>query len=122
MIYPPIFKFAAANAQVRAQLGESPTRVYAFGQAPQQVAYPYAVWQVVSGAPENFITNTPDLDVYGVQFDVYAQTAKQSRDCAAALRDALEPYAHIVSWRGEFRDTETGVYRVSFDMDWLVSR
>lgn len=121
-MYPPIFKYAAASDQVKAILGQNPTRIYMFGQAPQNVAYPYAVWQVSSGSPENYITNTPDIDLFGIQVDVYAKEAIQARNCAVALRDALEPYAHIVSWRGETRDTETASYRSSFDVDWWVNR
>lgn len=122
MSYPPIFKYAAASAQVQALLGSNPVRFYMFGRAPQNVAYPYAVWHVASGSPENYITNLPDIDMFSIQVDVYAKEAAQARDCAAALRDAFEPYAHVVSWRGETRDAETGSYRSSFDVDWYVDR
>jgi len=120
--YLPIFKYAAASAQVQALLGSNPVRFYMFGRAPQNVVYPYAVWQIISGSPENYITNTPDIDMFGIQVDVYARGADEARNCALALRDAIEPYAHVVSWRGETRDDETESYRSSFDVDWWNNR
>jgi Protein of unknown function (DUF3168). len=122
MSYPPVFKYAAASPAVTALLGSNPTRVYMFGMAPQNVAYPYAVWQMVGGAPENYLTNTPNIDAFTTQIDVYATTANAARACAMALRDAFEPYGHVTSWRGESRDDETQSYRCSFDVDWWVNR
>lgn len=121
-MYPPIFELAAKDADVRAALGESPTRLFLFGMAPEGVADPYAVWQVVGGSPENYLAGRPDMDGFTVQFDVYGTTAEQVRDAAKALRDALETNAYITSWRGESRDPETKRYRSSFDMSWYVSR
>jgi len=122
MIYPPVFKYARASEEVTALLGSAPLRVYMFGRAPQNVAYPYAVWQVVAGSPENYITNTPDIDAFTTQIDVYARDSDEARRCAMALRDAFEPYGHVVSWRGETRDDETESFRSGFDVDWWVDR
>ena len=41
---------------------------------------------------------------------------------AAALRDAIEPHAHITRWGGSSRDEKTKRYRYSFDVDWHVQR
>ena len=122
MIYPPVFKYARASEEVTALLGSAPLRVYMFGRAPQNVAYPYAVWQVVAGSPENYITNTPDIDAFTTQIDVYARDSDEARRCGMALRDAFEPYGHVVSWRGETRDDETESFRSGFDVDWWVDR
>ncbi len=121
-MYPPVFDRANASAAVKAVLGTNPLRVYMFGMAPQNVQYPYAVWQVVAGAPENYINDLPDIDSFTTQIDVYATSATQARSGAQALRDAFEPYAHIMSWRGDSRDAETGAYRTSFDLDWWADR
>jgi len=121
-MYPPVFKYALSSAAVKALLGASPLRVYMFGMAPQDVAYPYAVWQVAAGSPENYINDLPDIDGFTTQIDVYATSATQARDCAKALRDAFEPYGHVVSWRGESKDNDTGSYRSSFDIDWWTDR
>ena len=122
-MYPPVFKYAFASADVKSLLGSNPLRVYMFGMAPQNVAYPYAVWQVVSGSPENYINGLPDIDGFTTQIDVYATSAAKARECAKALRDAFEPYGHVVSWRGESRDEgDTESYRSSFDVDWWTDR
>jgi len=121
-MYPPIFSTCAGDASVQFYLGVAPTRLYPFGNAPEGVTKPYAVWQVVSGAPENYIDKVPDIDSWTLQVDVYATTASEGRDAAEALRDAIEPYAHIVAWRGESRDPDTKNYRFSFDVDWLEKR
>lgn len=127
MSYPPIF--AAVNvAPVQALLktGGGELRFYLFGRAPQGVALPYAVWRTAYGSPENYLGDTPDIDSFGIQIDVYAAPTSagsdQVRAIAQALRDAIEPVAYITSWRGESRDPETGNYVFSFDSDWLTPR
>jgi hypothetical protein len=121
-MYPPIFQVAAAAQAVTALIGASPVRLYPFGEAPQDETRPYAVWQTIGGSPENFLGNLPDLDSYSLQVDVYATTATASRNVAKALRDAIEPRAHITRWGGESREADTKLYRVSFDVEWFVPR
>lgn len=121
-MFPPVFSVCAGSSAVKAALGTSPVRLYPFGQAPQDVALPYAVWQVVSGGPENLICEAPDLDIYLVQVDVYAATEATALSAAKALRDAIEPVAHIISWRGESVDATTNHRRFSFDVEWHVPR
>ena len=120
---PPIFKVCNESPEAQALLNSGGvTRLLPFGQADQNTAKPYAVWQIVSGAPENYLAGTPDIDSYTVQIDVYAVSGASARAVAAALRDAIEPHAHIVSWRGESKDESTGNIRFSFDADWFVPR
>lgn len=121
-MYAPIFTTASASSAVKALIGTSPVRLYLFGEAPQGVAKPYAVWQTISGTPENYINQVPDIDSYTLQIDIYAATASSARAVAQALRDAIEPVAHIVRWGGESRDEATGNYRFSYDVDWFVKR
>jgi uncharacterized protein YggE len=121
-MYAPIFEVVSADANVQSNLGVSPTRFYPFGEAPPNVDKPYAVWQLITGLPENYLNQVPDIDQFSIQVDVYATTADQARDVAQALRDAVEPHAHVIAWRGEERDLDTRNYRISFDLDWMVSR
>lgn len=121
-MFAPIFSICAASTAVKAELGASPVRLYPFGFAPQGVELPYAVWQQVGGAPENFIGGVPDIDLFAVQVDVYATTETEARDAAKALRDAIEPHAHITRWGGEWTDPDTLHKRYSFDVDWHVKR
>lgn len=118
----PIFAVCAADAGVTSLLGVSPTRLYPFGEAPEGVAKPYAVWQLVTGSPENYLAGRPDLDGYTLQVDVYGATAASARAVMAAISTAIELKAYVVRWGGESKDAETKLFRSSFDIDWLVPR
>jgi hypothetical protein len=116
----PIFKVCAVAPAVTALLGLNPTRLYPFGEAPQGVAKPYAVWQVVSGSPLNFVNGQPATDRYGLQIDVYADTGSAAEQVALAIRKAIGPYCYITGFNLDSRDTTTKNYRKSFDAGWLV--
>lgn len=123
-MFPPIYPLVAASPAAVALLktGQGPVRFYQFGLAPQGVAKPYAVWQRVFGSPENYLGSLPDQDLFTVQVDVYATTADAARTVALALRDAIEPAAHITQWLGETVDQDTGSNRFSFQCDFFVPR
>lgn len=121
-MYPSIFDTIRVVGAVTTLLGSSPIRFYSFGNAPQDVTKPYAVWQIVGGTPENYLADNPDMDSYLIQIDVYALTAVSARAVAEALRNAIQSVAHVVSWRGESRDPDTKSYNYSFDVDWFQSR
>lgn len=122
MKYPPIFQIATADPAVTALLGTNPTRLYLFGLAPETPIGTYCVWQVISGSPENFLAGRPDVEAYGLQVDVYAATASAARAAGHAIEYAVELTATITSYNGETKDAETGLYRYSFDVDWIVRR
>lgn len=127
-MYPNIFPTIAASSAVKALIGSNPVRFYQFGQNDKQpVTYPYAVWQRIGGSPENYMDQVPDIDDYSVQVDVYVSAAQQNgaakaREIAAALRDAIEPVAHITAWLGESRDPDTQSYRFGFITEWWTPR
>jgi len=125
-LYPPIFPAIAASSAVKALIGANPVRFYQFGMAPQNVVKPYAVWQRVFGAPENYLGDVPDIDSLTLQIDVYATDAPSGaetvRNVAIAIRDAIEPVCYITSWLGESIDPDTKNHRFSFQSDWLVPR
>jgi hypothetical protein len=120
-VYPPVFAIVAADVGVQAALGTNPVRFFPFSQAPDDVTMPYAVWQTVSGSPENYLAGLPDIDGWMVQVDVYAETGRAARTAAQALRDAIEPEAYIVAWRGESKEDD-GIFRYSFDVGFLTQR
>lgn len=121
-MYAPIFSICSKDSEVLSLLGSNPVRLFAFGDAPQNVEKPYAVWQTVSGLPSTFINEIPDIDSFIIQVDVYAETESTARASAKAIRDAVEPYANITAWRGEFTDPTTLLRRYSFDITWFVNR
>ncbi|MPS97505.1 MAG: DUF3168 domain-containing protein [Pseudomonas sp.] len=119
----PIFEVCAHDAGVVALLGAgADLRLYSFGEAPEGVAKPYAVWQLVNGAPENYLAGRPDADGFTLQVDVYGTTGISVRKVRDAIRDAIEPRAYITRWGAEGRDPTTKNYRASFDVDWMVHR
>lgn len=122
---PPIFVICSASAAVKALLGADPLRLYPFGEAPQGVQKPYAVWQTVGGSPENYLAGVPDADSYTVQVDVYSDQPVgpgSVTGVAAAIRDALEQRAYITGWGNTSRDPETKNYRYSFTVDFINLR
>lgn len=121
MSNPPIYELAAAASPVVALLG-SPIRFYPFGIADENTPRPYAVWQLISGQPENFLAGRPDLDGFSVQVDVYGKTPQTTRPVRDALRDAFEPAAYVTSWNGESRDPDTKDFRISFTADFQTPR
>lgn len=121
-MYPPIFKAVAADAGATAVLGTAPVRLFPWGEAPQGVAKPYAVWRVITGSPENYLAGRPDIDGFTLQVDVYGATGSSVKDAAKAIRDAIELKAHIVRWGSQDTDPDTGNKHISFDVDWLTPR
>lgn len=120
-MYPPVYDLVEASENVTELLG-NPPRFYAFGDAPQGVVMPYAVWQVVAGSPMNYLGEVPDADSVLIQIDVYAAESRTCRNVAFAIRDAVEPAAYVTSWRGEMRESETREYRTSFDVSFITVR
>lgn len=125
-MFAPIFEIASADTTVKNLLGtggvNDPVRLYPFGLAPQNPTYPYAVWQNVSGFPENFLAGRPNEDHYTVQVDVYGNTAASVRAVALALNNALELQAYVVRFGDEDRGDATKKYHYSFDVDFIKSR
>lgn len=119
----PVFSLALASPAVVSLLKKGSTlRLYLFGEAPQNVEVPYAVWQLVGGSPENKLAGVPDMDNFTVQFDVYANTASDARQIKDALRDAYEPHAYVVNYNFEAREPDTRLYRFSFTVDFMTPR
>lgn len=119
---PPVFQIVAGDSDVLAVFGENPTRIFPAADAPGSPDHPYATWTVISGGPELYLDDVPDVDEWVVQFDVYDTTCDGVRAAAEALRDALEPVADVVAWRGESRETNTRLFRYQFDVSFFTER
>lgn len=119
---PPIFPLCHAAPAVTVLLGVEPMRMYPFGEAPQGVIKPYAVWQTISGTPENYLAGRPDADYYTLQLDIYGDTVDQVTAVARAVRDAVELNSYVTGWNGTTRDPETKNYRFSMSIDFIVDR
>lgn len=122
-MFPPVYEIAAQYPDVLAVLG-SPPRLTAFGMTKKEKPQrPYAVWQTVYGNPDNSLSCIPTEDLFGVQVDCYADQFSDARTAAKALRDAFESsYNPVTAWNGEFWETATGLYRVSFTAEFWTTR
>lgn len=118
---PPIFDIIKVVPAVTALLGTDPVRFFPFGQSPDNVVMPYAVWQTVSGSPENYLSGTPSIDSWLVQVDVYAKKGSTARTVAETLRNTIEPVTYITAWRGESKEDDN-IFRYSFDVEFLTAR
>lgn len=118
---PPIFELCKASAAVVALLGVSPLRVYPFGEAPQGCEYPYAVWQIVGGGPDNYLAGRPDSIDFSIQFDVWAKSEAVAMEVAQAIELAVELDAYVTSYSNG-RQPGTDKFRCSMGIDFIQSR
>ena len=120
---PEVFPIATASPSVLSVLGTGPTRLWPFGNAPQNETRPYAVFQTVYGNPDNKLACPPTEDLWGVQFDAYAKTVSEARAVAEALRNAYEASGnYVVAYNGEDREPATMLWRVSFTVEFWTER
>lgn len=116
---PPIESYVQADPSCVALFSD---RVQPFGFADQKTAKPYATWQIISGESINNLSCAPVFDRLRVQFDVWANSAIVAQEAAETLRNAMEKHGYVVGYNGSGRDTETELYRFSFDMEFLPPR
>lgn len=116
---PPVFSLLKNNPTV---FGIVAKRIYPWGEAPQTVAYPYITYGVVNGQPQNTMDKVPQIDNLGTQIDIWAETGRECRELAEAVRDALETSAHMISITNMDRDLETKSYRYRLEFDFFTAR
>lgn len=110
-----ILNVAAVNAHVG-------TRIFGAGHADDSPVYPYITWQVISGRPENYQGQAPNVDNARVQVNVWARDEAAVRTAAQAARDALDAAGHQVVLIGPDRDPETKSYRIQMDYSIWTAR
>jgi hypothetical protein len=120
---PSVFTLLTADPAVTALVG---TRIYRHGSAPQKVEAPYVTWFLVSGIPENELSSLPRVDRMEVQIDCWSNNTgtgdAQVEELAAAVRDALEPVAHMTGIIANEQDFETRRYRLGMQFTFWVRR
>lgn len=116
-----IFELVANNTECQQVLGGSIVRFYPV-VGVQNHEIPYATYQDVAGYPLDHITCPAMTDSMTYQVDVYAKTYKEVQDIGDKIRKAIERDCFISSFRGVIQETETELYRLSFDCDWLINR
>lgn len=119
---PPVFEIVKSATEVLSVFGENPTRIYPFGDSPEGSVCPYAVWTVISGSPEIYLNDSPDMDEWVVQMDVYDTTCIGVRTAAEVIRDVLDPVSDIIAWHGESKESNTLLYQYKFDISFFTER
>lgn len=123
---PEIFPLIAGSAAVTSIIGTNPTRFYPHGQASQNTPAPYASWFVVSGVPENCMDEVPRVDRFSIQIDCWSDNtgdgADQANDLATAIRDTLEPYAHMTAIVVDGVDPDTKRNRIALQFTFWTDR
>jgi hypothetical protein len=117
----PVFTTLRAAAPVTALIGDPP-RVYRHGAAPENVTKPYATWVIAGDTPENELSAVPGVDRQVVQIDCWSLTDAGVEALAIAVRNAIEPVAHMTAIVTNIREPETLLYRIGLQFDWFVSR
>lgn len=117
-----LFPILYADDTVKSLLGSSPLRVFPYGKAPEGVALPYCVYGVINALPENYMDGVPDIDSMRTQVSIYSQTDSNLTACYEAVRDALEPHAHMVSFATPDIDADTELYSCRMEFDFWDDR
>lgn len=126
-MYPDVFKIASQIPGIGALLGSTPLRFWPFEKAPgpNEPGYgvPYATHYLPYGSAENNLSAPAEMDTFAVQFDVFAGSASQARQVAKTLRDAFEAgHGYVIGYNGESWEQGTGLYRLTFTMEFWESR
>lgn len=119
---PPVFQLLKASDDVKAIVGQNPPRIYRHDDAPQDVQRPYVSWFVIDAQPENNLSDPPPTDRMPVQVDCWHPTEAGIERLAKAVRDAIEPSAHMTGMPVNGRDRETKLYRIALQFDFWHDR
>lgn len=118
MINPRIDLLLAASAGLVAIVGAKIYRT----QADETVAAPYVVWSIISGSPENNLSDLPEVDEGRIQVDCYSLSQSEARRMCDYCVTAIESSFHIIFGPVESREDDTKLWRWSFDLTSFTNR
>jgi hypothetical protein len=118
-MFPPVHQTLLQDSTVQSLIGSA---IYRHDDAASDIVGDYAVWSV-SGAPLNNLSDLPPVDQWTVSVTVWSDDDQRVETIAQAIRDALEPVAHLISIPVDNRDRgATKRYRITMQFDWWFSR
>lgn len=117
----PVVPILKTAPDVIALLGNNPLKVWE-DIAPDHTRPPYAVWQVVSGTPENHLDCPAHNDHVAFQIVVYDTDQRRAQQIRAAIRAALEDQCYVTSIHPGGYERDTKLYRRGFDANWWLGR
>lgn len=114
----PVYTLLTTNADVFAMVAN---RVFPAGNIPQKQLMPAITWQVISGVPQNTLSDNAPVDNQRIQIDCWATTFEQADELADKVRLVLQEHGHCISENGHDYDAETSRFRISRDYSfWLL--
>lgn len=118
------FSIMNASTSVKLQFGANPLRIYPYGVKLDTIPRkPYALYGVFSANPYNYLTGRTDMDLSGVQVDIYADTSDKVESCFQAIREAIdESEGYLTSYSTPDRDIEDGLYHMIMEIDFHEER
>jgi hypothetical protein len=116
---PPVYNTLRASSAV-VQIVDD--RIWRHNIAPQDGARPYLTWFLVTNLPDNHLSGLPPSDHMTVQVDCWADSDEQAEELAIAVRDAIEPYAHMTGQPIDAREPGTKLWRMALEFDWIMLR
>jgi len=104
-------------------------RIWRHNNAPQEAVADarargvgYVTWFLVTGDPQNTLSELPSKDRMTIQVDNWHPSDAQCEQLAIAVRNAIEPYAYMTGQPIDGRDPATKLYRMALQFDWFVDR
>lgn len=119
MPLPNVYQALRANSTVVSTVG---TRIYRHGSAPQDVTKPYITWFLVSGNPVDNVSTSPCVDKDVIQIDCWSESDTVIETLAYAVRSALDSALISNRMMMNSRETDTKLYRIALEADFIRSR
>lgn len=118
----PVVPTLKASKEVTDLLGINPLRV--FEDFATLKTYPYAVWTVISGDPQNNLDCPANTDHVSFQIVVYDTQQKRASEIRQAIRKALEPHCYVTNIHPNHfeRIADSNIFGRGFDANWFLDR
>lgn len=88
---------------------------------PTPITTSYIISSVVSTTPENYLDQPPNVDLYAIQFDIYAQTKSHCKQILTVMRGLFSDIGYE-SFSQDFLDDSTDLRRLIVNYDFFIPR
>lgn len=118
-MYAPVHATLIADSTVLGYVG---TEIYRHDDAAAERSGDYLTWSVIL-TPENELSDIPGIDRQTVTVNVWSDDDARVELIARAVRDAMEPIAHMIGSPVDNRDRGVSKkYRIALQFDWWYPR
>lgn len=91
-------------------------------QADDNALAPYVVWSIITASPENNLSDLPEVDEARIQIDCYSLSQSECRRMSEYAMGVVEPTYHVIFGPTEDKETDTKLWRWSFDLTSFTNR